>query len=175
MRGNAKITGNTYSDPFFPTAQGGGVYVAGGTFTMYDNASVSANKASAFTSPLIDFLGNSTVVYSYGGGVYVAGGTFTMNNKASVSGNTASSSLYAHGGGVYVNNSGTFTMNGGIIYGSAGGANANVLEGGTNQGASLYRLDGGTAQYSNGSSILLDIYGMAIDGTAYTDATLYGH
>jgi hypothetical protein len=137
MRENAKITGN-YG--------GGGVYVDSGTFTMYDNASVSDN----------------TSTYCDGGGVYVDGGTFTMNDNASVSGNTSSSSA----GGVFLH-SGTFTMNGGTVYGSDGEANANIATNGT----SLYKMNGGTAQYGNQSPII------AGDQTTvlYTDETLTGH
>jgi len=82
MEGKASVTGNKTG------ANGGGVYVAGGTFTMQDSATVSGNSSS----------GNDG-----GGGVYVAGGTFTMQGNAAVSGNTA-----GLGGGVY--NKGSFTI-----------------------------------------------------------------
>jgi predicted outer membrane repeat protein len=75
MEGKASVTGNKTG------ANGGGVYVAGGAFTMQDSASIS---------------GNTSFGDDGGGGVYVAGGTFIMQGSATVSGNTA-----GHGGGVY--------------------------------------------------------------------------
>jgi hypothetical protein len=96
MESGAVITGNRSSS-------GGGVYVAGGSFTMRDDSSVSGNTAYS----------GSSSYSSYGGGVYVAGGNFTMEDDASVSGNTASSpgsnSTGGYGGGVYVAD-GNFTM-----------------------------------------------------------------
>jgi formylglycine-generating enzyme required for sulfatase activity/fibronectin type 3 domain-containing protein len=79
-------------------AQGGGVYVYGGTFTM-NGGEISDNMVR-------NELG------AYGGGVYVVDGTFTMNGGG-ISNNTVKSKLVAYGGGVYV--IGTFTMNTGLI------------------------------------------------------------
>ena len=79
------ITGGHASD-------GGGVYVAGGAFTMAGGA-ISGNTAV------------------YGGGVYVDSGTFTMTGGA-VSGNAAD----WYGGGVYVY--GAFTLSGGTVSGN---------------------------------------------------------
>jgi hypothetical protein len=76
------ISGNTAGD-------GGGVYVAGGTFTMSGGA-VSSNQSTS----------------NYGGGVYVASGAFNMSGNAAVTGNQATT-----GGGVYVYD-GSFTMSG---------------------------------------------------------------
>jgi hypothetical protein len=61
MTGTAKIKGNNSN------INGGGVYVANGTFIMNDTASVESNTAT-----------------SAGAGVYVSGGTFTMNGSATV-------------------------------------------------------------------------------------------
>jgi hypothetical protein len=87
----AVITGNTTDG-----GNGGGVFVASGTFTM-NGGTISGNRAIN------------------GGGVYVESGTFTMNG-GTISGNTATGDYgnYNGGGGVNVND-GTFTMNGGTI------------------------------------------------------------
>jgi predicted outer membrane repeat protein len=164
MNGSTSVSDNTASD-------GGGVYVTDtSTFTMSDNASVSDN--TAFSTP--NYTSSS---YSYGGGVYVAAAsTFTMNGSASVSHNTASttsSSTTTNGGGVYAG--GAFIMNGGTVYGSGGGSDANKLEGtaSTKQGVSLYKDTGSTAtaQYSDGSPIIAGTQ----TGILYTDITLTGH
>ena len=88
---------------------GGGVYVANGTFTMSKQARVTGNTAYLSTN-------DSNYRAFNGGGVYVgANGTFTMNDSASVDTNTAQcgyKDVLASGGGVYVENGGVFTMNG---------------------------------------------------------------
>lgn len=81
-------------------AQGGGVYMSGGRFTM-KSGEISDNKALGVS-------GNTDV---NGGGVYVENGTFEMTG-GSISGNE---STY-DGGGVYVF-SGSFQIENGIIYG----------------------------------------------------------
>jgi len=92
------MSGGTISNN--TSSNGGGVYVGlKRTFTMIDG-NISGNTATV-----------------RGGGVYVSSnfnmnGAFVMRN-GTVSNNTASS-----GGGVYVNESGTFTMNNGIILGN---------------------------------------------------------
>ena len=68
---------------------GGGVYVAGGTFTM-EGGAIAGNTAT-----------------STGGGVYVAGGTFTMSG-GTTAGNTATDG----GGGVYAAEGARFEMSG---------------------------------------------------------------
>jgi hypothetical protein len=75
-------------------SNGGGVFVYNGTFTM-SGGTISSNSA-----------------FENGGGVYVGGtgSSFAMTG-GSISGNTA-----GYGGGVFVH-SGTFTKDGGIIYG----------------------------------------------------------
>jgi hypothetical protein len=59
-----------------------------------------------------------------------------------ISGNTASN----YGGGVCVQDSGIFTMQGGIIYGSSEGAIANTAA----SGASLHKNGSGTAEWGAG-------------------------
>lgn len=86
------------------TSKGGGVYVASGaTFTLSSGGSISSNKA------------DSSSARTYGGGVYNLG-TFTMSggsiNDNNV-GESATTSSYCYGGGVY--NEGTFNMNLGTI------------------------------------------------------------
>jgi hypothetical protein len=79
------------------TAVGGsGVFVNNGTFTM-SGGTISGNEAG-----------------SGGGGVAVNIGSFNMTG-GTIGGNESST---GNGGGVVVGSSGTFTKNGGIIYGS---------------------------------------------------------
>ncbi len=67
------------------TANGGGVYVVAGDFTMNEEAAVSGNTAAA-----------------NGGGVYMAGGRFIMQGGGGViSGNTATN---GNGGGIFTEN-----------------------------------------------------------------------
>ncbi|MCL2808664.1 MAG: hypothetical protein FWD24_01220 [Treponema sp.] len=79
---------------------GGGVYVQSGSFSL-NGGTIRENSATS------------------GGGVSVAG-IFTMTD-GTISRNTAST-----GGGVYVLGNGTFTKDGGVIYGSDGGTDANT-------------------------------------------------
>ena len=68
---------------------------------------------------------------------------------------------------------GTFTMVGGTVYGSDGGANANKLERvGTKQGVSLYNGMGSSAKYGNGQPIIVGDQATAL---YYTDDTITGH
>ena len=70
----------------------------GGTVTIQDNVEITDDSATN------------------GGGIYVAdGGTVTIQGNVEITGNTAT----GLGGGVY--NAGTFTMNGGAIYGNGAG------------------------------------------------------
>jgi hypothetical protein len=105
MKGNAEISYN-WSDN-----GGGGVYFAGSTFSMSDNAKIFGNTANGRSN-------------QKGGGVFVeAGGTFQMEG-GEISGNIA-----GIGGGVYIQKgSDTFSdasiyKTGGIIYGLERGDN----------------------------------------------------
>ena len=139
------ISGNTSSD-------GGGVSVVGyGTFTM-NGGEISGNTSS----------------YN-GGGVYVGGtnATFTMNG-GEISGNSSH-----NGGGVCVFG-GTFTMSGGMVYGSnETGHDANdvpLANTAANIGAALFVLSSGTATYGDGSNIFPHTDGHA----TYTNNTITG-
>ena len=170
--GGGTITGNT------ATQNGGGVYVAGGTFTMSDTASLQGNTATThgggvhilsggtFTmnGGTIDGTigGDDANTAEFGGGVFVSGGTFTMND-GTISGNTVAKS----GGGVCVYK-GIFTMNDGTIGGiSEVGTDvfnyADVAGGGVYVGDGTFTMNGGiiTGNESGGSGggIYLDSTG----------------
>ena len=106
------------------SSDGGGVYMDGGTFTM--SGGILTNNTA-----------NSDALSS-GGGVYMDGGTFEMSGNAVISKNQA-----PNGGGVYVDNSGTFTMSGGILTNNT----ANINNRGS--GGGVY-VDGGTFTMNNG-------------------------
>ncbi|MDR0374592.1 MAG: hypothetical protein LBH85_02595 [Treponema sp.] len=97
MNTGSKVTGNTYSYSYSSSnSSGGGVSVAGGTFTM-SGGTISGNSASNV------------------GGVYVGSdGTFTMRG-GTISGNSANYNAYASGNGGGVGVTGTFRMSGGTI------------------------------------------------------------
>ena len=110
---------------------GRGVYVSGGTFSLY-NAKIRWNEgdrqgndrngagAGVYMSGGMFYMYSGSIcentTYRNGGGVYVSGGSFNMyggtieKNRAAVT----SGSAYGDGGGVYVEG-GTFTMTGGTI------------------------------------------------------------
>jgi len=118
---DGEISGNTAN------SNGGGVYVsAGSEFTMNAGSVLQNNRATN------------------GGGVYISttDAKFTMSG-GEISGNRAST----RGGGVYIS-SGTFTMNGGNIYGADAltGFTPNTASGTAPNGAAVYR-DSGTAAY----------------------------
>jgi hypothetical protein len=85
-----KISGNRHNN-----ADGGGVYIDHGNFTM------SGGEIS----------GNTIGSNGDGGGVYSNYGNFTMSG-----GEISLNDAPTYGGGVYINN-GNFTMSGGAIYG----------------------------------------------------------
>jgi hypothetical protein len=159
---------------------GSGIYVDGGSLTMNDNAVVSENGASHWSSSTSSYGGgvyvangafsmyNNAVVSgntasashsgsAYGGGVYIAGGTFSMNNDAVVSGNraSASGSGSAYGGGVYIAG-GAFSMNdnavvsGNVASDYGGGV---YLAGGTFNMNDMAIISGNTSDYGGGVSI----------------------
>ena len=106
---------------------GGGVYLAGGTFNL-KGGEISGNND----------------VYN-GAGVYVAGGTFNLNS-GKINGNKAQ----AYGGGVYVAG-GTFNLNGGEISGneasSGGGMDYEAGKVTINKGSTI---SGNVANYGGG-------------------------
>jgi len=111
MKTGSKIQNNTVTvnDDY---ADGGGVYINGGIFTM-DGGTISGNRVEA-TSSSSSY--SSLYLRARGGGVFFSSssGTFIMNN-GTISNNTAYSAKFpTAGGGVYVG-WGTFIMNGGTI------------------------------------------------------------
>ena len=108
---------------------GRGVYVSGGTFSLY-NAKIRDNEgdnqgnggagAGVYMSGGTFHMYSGSIcqnkAYRDGGGVYMDGGEFTMSGGTIEENNAAfsGSGTYGYGGGVYVNG-GTFTMAGGGI------------------------------------------------------------
>ena len=90
MKDGTKITNNATD------SWGGSVYIDGGSFIM-EGGEISGNSADGD-----------------GGGVFVAWGDFTMEG-GKISENSSGDSDISSGNGVYSN--GTFTMNGGVIFG----------------------------------------------------------
>ena len=120
MNAGTIITGNT-TTAGSSAYHGGGVRVnSGGIFTL-NGGSISGNGGAD----------------NYGGGVYNRG-TFVMRG-GEISGNSGYT-----GGGVY-NYAGTFSMSGGVIYGS--GASSALKNTASSSGAALYNRSGSTAQY----------------------------
>jgi hypothetical protein len=108
------------------SGNGGGVYVAGGTFTM-NGGTINDNEAAA------------------AGGVYFAGTTFTMDSGI-ISGNTATSTgSTGNGGGVYVDG-GEFKLNGGTISGNKANGNGSTTQGGGGVyfNGTIFNMTGGT-------------------------------
>ncbi len=121
------------------TGNGGGVYVASGSFTLAGgtitgckasgDSNVHAYGGGVFVDKNAAFtmtggtISRNTAKYNggYGGGVCVSGGTFTMSDGSISNNKTAD-----NGGGVYVDQSGTFTMTGGTISGSDNAENRNT-------------------------------------------------
>ncbi|GHT95547.1 hypothetical protein FACS1894141_4350 [Spirochaetia bacterium] len=166
---DGEISENTVTNPGTAGARGGGVYVSNGTFIM-EGGKISENTA---TNANVSFLAAAA-----GGGVYTdsAYGTATFIMKGGIiSGNTATATTtsgMAFGGGVY--NHGIFIMEGGTVYGSGTGVNANKLEGsGTKMGVSLFLQynSTGAGQYGNGAPLIAGDQ----TGYLYTDDTLMGH
>jgi uncharacterized repeat protein (TIGR02543 family) len=151
LNSGTRITGNTYYSysaygAALCTSLGGGVCVAGGTFTM-SGGEISGNSCSASTF----FSDSSSSSYSLGGGVYVAEGTFTMsggeitdNTCTTSSQSNASFSSSSYGGGVYIAG-GTFIMSGGKIADNTA-RNSNY--------SSCYRSYGGGVCVAGGTFIM---------------------
>jgi uncharacterized repeat protein (TIGR02543 family) len=165
LESGAKVTLNTNVPSGGDSLQkGGGVYINGGSFVMDDGGEISGNNVSpryAYGGGIyVDNKGTALIrgglisgntVYSgsgfsgSGGGIYiVANCTVTMNGGI-IAGNSATG-WWHNGGGVYVESGGVFVKRhasggstSGIIYGSAGGDNANSAGG---NGDALYRANG---------------------------------
>ncbi|MDR2517048.1 MAG: InlB B-repeat-containing protein [Spirochaetaceae bacterium] len=122
MEGNASIYANDAGKNSSANGQGGGVYVAGGSFIMRGNASVASNRAFFYSGSG----GGTDQAACGGGGVYIGeNGTFKMEGSAAVYDNSATG---GYGGGIYAG--GTFTMaENAIIHGNTAG---------TGQGGGVY-------------------------------------
>ena len=148
MNTGSKICDNGYlfTDSSLASTQtyGGGVYIAGGTFTM-NGGEITNNYAL------------------YGLGVYVSSGTFTMNG-GKITGNKFDD---GYGGGVYVNSGASFTMTGGEISGNGTKENQsyNVRRGGGVYSSGTFRMSGGVIYGSNASA--------SLQNKAATGAALY--
>lgn len=116
------------------SGSGGGVYVAGGTFTMQggtisgcavngdnaDGGGVYVNNNGGFTMSGSAKISGCTATSNFsgnGGGVSVNGGTFNMTGAAAIANCTSTGDKGGNGGGVSVKSNGTFTMSGGTIAG----------------------------------------------------------
>ena len=132
MRGGV-IRNNTATDDVF-SGNGGGVAVLG-TFTMEDgqimnNTALNGGGVAVlgtFTMEGGEISNNTAAGFSpAGGGVFVDAGDFIMND-----GEIRNNRSGGFGGGVFVNPPGTFTKNGGDLFGLIGGAsqgpNSNIL------------------------------------------------
>jgi hypothetical protein len=147
MNGNAVVSFNTTT-----FGNGGGVRVdSGGNFTMNDDATVSGNGTD-----------------NYGGGVHFEGTNFIMNG-GTISGNTSP----GHGGGVLLGSAaGTFAMHGGTI----GGGNEGSQGGGVAVQSGTFTMDGGIisgnrAIFGNGGGVYVN--GGSFTKTG--DSTIYGN
>lgn len=120
IQDDVEISGNTATnDDGEATTDGGAIYVAGGTVTLKGSVKITGNRAN------VEDL-NGTADGGNGGGIYVATGgevTIPENANVEITGNKAARSTIEGGaglgGGVY--NAGTFTMEGGAIYGNSAG------------------------------------------------------
>jgi len=148
MNAGSKISGNKYwfidSTSYSTSTYGGGVHIAGGTFTM-NGGEITDNEAF------------------YGLGVYVGSGAFTMNG-GKITGNKSDD---GHGGGVYVNSGAVFTMTGGEISGNGTRDNSSyeVRRGGGVFTSGIFRMSGGVIYGSNASA--------SLQNKATTGAALY--
>ena len=139
-RGGGRITGGT--------ANGGGVMVSAGSFTM-NGGEISGNSA----------LGDMDIG---GGGVCVNGrAAFTMN------GGTITDNSAFEGGGVYVSRTASFTMSGGAITGNTATKN----NGGGVFTSESFTLSGDARIDGNGPDDVALNYA-SLDGTVYADAKI---
>ena len=126
-----KITGGYNKVAGSPAVYGGGVYVAGGTFSLR-GGSIDGNKESG-----------SAVM---GIGVLIKGGTFNMYG-GSVANHSNVAVKNSYGAGVCVYSSGTFNMYGGVIENNTavfgGGVAAYGVSTGTDKKAEDYVVENG--------------------------------
>jgi hypothetical protein len=174
LGGNLTLTGGGGAD-------GGGVVVYSGSFTMTGGA-VSSNTVSGSGGGVYinsgsftmtgGTIGNNTASGSNGGGVYMVGGSFTMTG-GTISGNNAGLS----GGGVFVND-GTVTMSGTAdISGNTASSGGGVYMGGgtftmnegTVSGNQATDIGGGGGVYVFDGSFTMT--GGAVSGNQATNAT----
>jgi len=103
---------------------------SGGILSLQGSITLDGNKAPSNASPLISVAGGELHMYS---------GVTLQNNY--------NSSSSTPGGGVYVGANSAFYIEGGIVYGNDGGANANTNSG-TSGSSSLYVTpNNGKAEY----------------------------
>jgi predicted outer membrane repeat protein len=160
---NGTISGNT------GVTDGGGVYVASGTFTMNGGSitghSVTGNGGGVYVASGTFTLSNGNIGASgsgntaaKGGGLYIAGGTTNTMSGGSIGYNTASTS----GGGVYIRNE--FVMTSGIIENNEAKGNNSSTDGGggvyvaancifTMKGDSQIILNKATSDYGKGGGV----------------------
>ena len=155
-----KVTGNT-------AGGGGGVAIFGGTFYLIEGE-VSGNTSTGSSGGGGVYGTNGTGLYMSGGkitgntstGTGTGGGVMVGNVTFRMTGGEVSGNKAASGGGVYVfqaSNS-IFRIENGIVYGSdetgVDGNGKPLANTATNtaNGAALYLLAGGTAEYGSGSS-----------------------
>ena len=99
MNGNALIADNVLT----ASGRGGGVAMAGGTFTMNDNTRIVDHTRNNWVAGRPGFGGsppNATGTFAHGGGVSMdqTGGTFIMNDNALIANNR----VHGSGGGVTI-------------------------------------------------------------------------
>jgi hypothetical protein len=163
---------------------GGGVYIKGGTFNMYDGA-ITGCKANTDDGGAVyvqsgafnmygGTISNCTAVW-YGGGVCVDGGSFDMYDG------TISGCSCNYGGGVFAYNGGSFRMHDGTITGCKG----NSMSGGVTvfSGGSFVMDDGvitgcnggnyGGAVYASGGCSFVMNGGSIDHNTAYMGSGIY--
>jgi hypothetical protein len=134
----------------------------GGTLIMNASTRIEGNHiSSSYGNP-------------HGGGVYVEG-ILIMNEGSDIRGNSVSGS-YACGGGVYLRDRGTFTLNGGVIFGNtARGYRSGEYESGA-YGGGVY-IQGGTFTLNGGilNNEAVGEYakggGVYVDGNNYSDSS----
>ena len=157
-------------------AQGGGVYIADGSFLMSGTAAIVSNYAQTSNqasgggvyfdslSGKLEMSGSAKITDNHavagtgntarGGGVYFDGVELKMTGSAQISGNFAENGQDAYGGGVCMVNNGNLTMN--LDNSPSSGINGNSAIGATGVaqgGGVFYNVFGGTFDQGNYSKI----------------------